>query len=230
MKNDLRCTLFLVLIVFSVTYFLGYQINKNVSIKREISGYIFRSENVVWPSKRIAVCWESLSQEDRVYAEQVQLIVTTEFARAGYEFYSWAACESYSKLPQYLIRIGNLYGIPSVKEFGFRNNHLRNSMNLSFRMINNEKCLQNEEVKTRCIKIDALHEFGHAIGLIHEHERRDSSCTRGNFRAGKDFGVEISKYDELSIMDYCQNRRMKDGEVPIKLSEGDLEAIEMISR
>ena len=219
MRENLRYTIFIVF--FSVVLLLISQIG--------VAGYIHRSVDVVWPSERIAVCWENLTQDDNIHAKKVQSIVSTEYFKAGYDFYSWVKCDSYLNLPKYLIRIEIVKGIPSCKDYGFRINHLKSGMNLKFSFSPTDVCAKNEKTKERCIQIYALHEFGHAVRLLHEHERLDSNCFRGNWEETKKSGIEVSEYDKLSIMDYCQNRRMRNGKMPIMLSKGDLEAIKKIN-
>jgi hypothetical protein len=50
-----------------------------------------------------------------------------------------------------------------------------------------------------------LHEFGHALGLAHEHERSDvdhSICSQANFGGGATSGF-LTDYDRLSVMHYA---------------------------
>jgi hypothetical protein len=55
---------------------------------------------------------------------------------------------------------------------------------------------------TNTNKIVAVHEFGHAIGIYHEQDRVDSTCTQGEepLRSG---ARHVGDYDPLSIMNYC---------------------------
>ncbi|RZA26992.1 MAG: hypothetical protein EOP10_01780 [Proteobacteria bacterium] len=54
----------------------------------------------------------------------------------------------------------------------------------------------------------AIHEFGHAIGLMHEHERSDAEgCDRsdGSVVADDSRYTYVTDYDSNSIMNYCHS-------------------------
>ncbi|MEN9811059.1 MAG: Astacin [Pseudomonadota bacterium] len=48
----------------------------------------------------------------------------------------------------------------------------------------------------------ALHEFGHAVGLLHEHAHPKSQCAL--FDEDLNGGIPLTAYDSQSIMNYCK--------------------------
>ncbi len=74
---------------------------------------------------------------------------------------------------------------------------------------------------TNRTRATAVHEFGHAIGLMHEHERTDVvNCDRntGRVQAQPPY-VYVGKYDSDSIMNYCHSDSIT------TLSAGDVAGI-----
>ena len=66
-----------------------------------------------------------------------------------------------------------------------------------------------------------LHEFGHALGLTHEHNRDDTpeACTKS--QQGTKGDTTVGTWDAQSVMNYCNETYANGGQ----LSEGDIETI-----
>ncbi len=86
-----------------------------------------------------------------------------------------------------------------------------------------------------CVGRDALHEFGHAVGLRHEQARVDVSqrCRDLEMSQGRVVGdlpeangiFYVGEYDKYSVMNYCQVWDLAQG---LQLSDTDIQGINVL--
>jgi hypothetical protein len=83
----------------------------------------------------------------------------------------------------------------------------------------------------------ALHELGHVVGLMHEHERDDAYAADESCVAARAFHkitlpmgrIKFGDFDAMSVMNYCHPTMRSHGSQPFELSKGDLEIIDAVT-
>lgn len=194
--------------------------------------------NVTWTKRRVHVCWNSVGEKSDFKRRQkraVQNIVEQEYTeeKTSITFYGWEECSalpagSYD-IPIYqdtmftpvnstiaIFREAKLEGVASLGEGGseqlngYFDRHLEKSY--IYLMYNPMFGAMSHTVSaTEELQLTALHEFGHAAGLRHEHIRPEAKTDPHCMSLKSPLPVEemnqttktVGDYDSHSIMNYC---------------------------
>lgn len=180
----------------------------------ELRGYAIEAN--LWPRRVIPVCFEN-EPDVGTDSAVVQAEVRASWERySAIEFTEWDECTP----GEAGIHIEWIDSVPHVDEFGVELDGLYAGVKLmspcSIQVFgiggfNGDGCLVPS----------SLHEFGHVLGLVHEHNRPDRplGCDEPMGSLGDLF---VGDYDPESIMNYCNPVWNNGGE----LSEGDKTGIQ----
>ena len=172
-----------------------------------------------WPSLSIYVCWEN---PDQTYSSEMDLVrksITDSWEAASQlRFTGWQKCGAQNRGIRILIDDSG----PHTKGLGKRLDSVVNGMVLNFTFNNwSSSC---KTMKDACIKSIAVHEFGHAIGFAHEHNRPDRPGECQEPKQGSNGTLLLTPYDPDSVMNYCNPIYNNNG----VLSRYDKEGVESI--
>ena len=177
-----------------------------------------------WP---IEVCWESAASFDleRLVVQDAAALweealseesVRETLSRVGGElpegfvpvtFTGWGLCESSARGIR--IRIEDTRS--HVHAFGRDLDGVSGGISLNFLFERDRPycdSLTDPERRLRCIHIDALHEFGHALGVVHGFDRVDFFDPDCVERSPHGHGnLYLGEYDAESVMTHCRDNR-----------------------
>lgn len=180
----------------------------------------FALEGVRWQNTKIPVSWENPSpanEQERKWVETA--IAETWQKNSSVIFTGWGQATPEAKGIR--IKIEDSSSGPHTEGLGKQLDGKKNGMTLNF-TFNNWSPMMKQRRKDYIVAI-AVHEFGHALGLAHEHNRKDCIfCDKE--KQGTDGDVYVTTCDSSSVMNYCNPNYNNWG----KLSAGDKKAIRIL--
>ncbi len=186
----------------------------------ELNGYVSRDDDR-WPEDVISVCFEQARgfERDR---QLIQQIVSSEFARADIHFSGWNICRNEDQGIR--ISFDENAGMSKTKDFGRKNSEFNQNLLIGLK----SRCAGVFSASV-CEGNIAIHEFGHALGLRHEMNRRDNqTCTQDQTSGEGEDALQLGTYDTRSIMDYCFLYEANAKLEALGLSEQDVAALKAV--
>ncbi len=225
-------------------------------------------QKTAFSSNVVGVCWENRSLADvelKHLRPEIQRFVASEFSRTVVRMTGWGDCKNPSpqrnevrftwwdpgEAPNVFVdgqsQIGNgsIYG-PRLKALSQKvKSDVRAAPTLA---MNSEAWrewlnLRKQDFALADLKSKVLHEFGHAVGLLHEHVRIDSTCDKKEkleihlkYWRDSDVGlagvmksiVGTKNFDESSVMNYCRIEEFQATGKVVGFSAGDIQTINQL--
>ncbi|AKF85453.1 hypothetical protein MFUL124B02_12885 [Myxococcus fulvus 124B02] len=175
---------------------------------------LYVASGQLWRPMTVPVCWENpgIYGVERGWVRDA--VARTWEARSGIHFTDWSVCGA----GQMGIRINISDQGPHAKGLGNSLNGVAAGVVLNFTFANWGQTCQN--TRQFCIETIAVHEFGHAMGYAHEHNRPDrpASCTEP--RQGSNGDLTIGPWDLNSVMNYCNPQWSGNGNLSVTDQQG----------
>ncbi len=157
-----------------------------------------------WDDPVINVCWDESpkTKTEEYYRIVVERAVVSSWPKhSDVRFIGWHICKERRERGIHIVVRDEA---PRTKGLGRYLDGRPEGMVLNFDFNKWRPACRVDKSKDDCVRYLAVHEFGHALGFIHEHVRSDAQECSADIESIGAKGVKIiSEYDEKSIMNYC---------------------------
>jgi Ricin-type beta-trefoil lectin domain len=211
-----------VVMLLAFTFACGQDVQTEQSPAKSRSDPLWVSGANLWRWPVVNVCWENPANWPTETAWVRTAVAQTWETASRLRFVGWGTCQA--GMAGLHIRIADQQA--GTVALGSALDAVTDGMVLNFSFNNwNTNCANRRQA---CISVDAVHEFGHAMGFAHEHDRPGQPAVCMQRTPGADTGtIGLDPWDPDSVMNYC-NARYSSRTWPYVLGGSDVRGIQAV--